>query len=68
MIITRQSIITGKHNEMDLPVTAGQMFQWSVQKKLIQNVMPHLSIVEREFLITGMSEKEQEEIFLCDQD
>jgi len=68
MIITRQSIITGKHNKMELPVTAAQMFQWSIQKKLIQNVMPHLSIIEREFLITGMTPEEQKIFYPTNQE
>jgi hypothetical protein len=47
---------------MDLPVTKEQIKAWQ-QGELIQNVMPHLSIVEREFLISGMSEEEQNRIF-----
>jgi hypothetical protein len=62
MIISKQSILTGKTSKMDLPVTKEQIKAWQ-QGELIQNVMPHLSIVEREFLISGMSEEEQNRIF-----
>jgi hypothetical protein len=62
MIISKESILTGKTSKMDLPVTKEQIKAWQ-QGELIQNVMPHLSIVEREFLISGMSEEEQNRIF-----
>ena len=62
MVVSRQNILTGKTNEMDLPVTKEQIKTWE-QGELIQNVMPHLNVVQREFLISGMSEEEQNRIF-----
>lgn len=62
MIITRESILTGKTNQLDLPVTLEQIQIWQSGIP-IQNVMSHLSIQEREFLITGMSKEEQQLIF-----
>jgi hypothetical protein len=62
MIITRESILTGKTNQLDLPVTLEQIQIWQSGTP-IQNVMSHLSIQEREFLITGMSKEEQQLIF-----
>jgi hypothetical protein len=62
MIITRESILTGKTNQLDLPVTLEQIQIWQ-NGTPIQNVMSHLSIQEREFLISGMSKEEQQLIF-----
>lgn len=62
MIISKRSIISGKVNEMDLPVTFDQVVAWE-SGGLIQNVMPNLSDTQREFLITGMSEEEQDSFY-----
>ena len=47
---------------MDLDVSEKQITLW-MEGELIQNVMPHLSAGEREFLMTGMSLEEQAGIF-----
>lgn len=47
---------------MELPVTNEMLNRW-VKGELIQNVMPHLSPMQREFLISGMSEAEQTKFF-----
>lgn len=52
MIVTKRSPWTGKDNTLDLPITNGQWERWQ-GGELIQNVMPHLSDDEREFLISG---------------
>ena len=62
MKITRDCMLTGQTNVMDLDVTTEQIKQWQ-QGELIQNVMPHLSIDEREFLITGMLPDTWDNIF-----
>lgn len=59
MRITRQSIMSGDINTMDLPITLDQYNAW-MNGALVQNVMPHLSAGEREFLISGMTLAEQE--------
>lgn len=55
MIIEKKSPVTGKTNTMDLDVTPEQLQQWRAGA-LIQNVMPHLTPTEREFLISGYTE------------
>ena len=62
MIVRVLNRLTGKHNEMDLDVTEEQIRRFE-NGELVQNVFPHLNPTEREFLITGMSEAEQKEIF-----
>jgi hypothetical protein len=62
MIIQRENMY-GIVNEMDLPITMQQLEAWLNREGLIQNIMPNLTDVQREFLITGMSEKEQNEFY-----
>ena len=67
MNIKRQSIFTGEAHEIDLDVTTEQINRWQ-EGELVQKVFPHLSIEEREFLITGASLAEQAEFFGTDDD
>ena len=62
MLIGKKSMITGIKSEMDLNVSEKQITLW-MEGALIQNVMPHLSAGEREFLMTGMSLEEQAGVF-----
>lgn len=62
MIVRVLNRLTGKHNEMDLDVTEEQIRRFE-NGEFVQNVFPNLTPTEREFLITGMSEAEQKEIF-----
>ena len=57
MLITKQSVMTGEKNTMLLPVTNEQINRWQ-NGELIQNVFPHLSPSEREFLISGVTPEE----------
>jgi hypothetical protein len=52
MEITKKSPVTGKENKLLLPITEDQFNRWK-NGELIQNAIPHLSIDEREFLISG---------------
>jgi hypothetical protein len=62
MLIGKKSMITGIKSEMDLNVSEKQITLW-MEGALIQNVMPHLTPSEREFLMTGMSLEEQAGVF-----
>lgn len=57
MIVRRANIFTGRVRELELDVTQEQIERWQ-NGELIQNAMPHLSIDEREFLISGMLPEE----------
>ena len=57
MLITKTSVMTGEKNEMLLPVTNEQIERWQ-NGELIQNVFPHLTPSEREFLISGVTPEE----------
>ena len=62
MIIKRWSTLTKQVNAMDLDITPAQIDAWQ-NGALIQDAMPELTAEEREFLMTGMSIKEQDIYF-----
>ena len=67
MEITKQSTITGKFHTRDLPITKEQFDRWNAGE-LIQDVMPELSASDREFLISGSTNKEWDDTFQDDLD
>ena len=62
MIITRKSPLSGKTNQMNIDVTAGQIARWELGE-LIQNAMSNLSADEREFIKTGITPEEWDTAF-----
>jgi hypothetical protein len=63
MQVTKQSRISGKISSMDLNITSEQLDRVNLGIELIQNIVPHLSSDEREFLITGITPQEWNELF-----
>jgi hypothetical protein len=63
MLITRTSQATGITRTMDLPVTEEQIVMWATTNALIQDVFPNLTADQREFIVSGMTEDEWEQIF-----
>lgn len=63
MRLKKQSLATGKINERDVDVTPEQMHAWQHGGVLIQDAMPHLSPDDREFIMTGITPDEWEELF-----
>jgi hypothetical protein len=66
MLITRISQISNSHNSMELDITYDQLDRVNnrhLSKELIQDIVPNLSKEEREFLITGITPKEWNELF-----
>ena len=66
MLITRISQISKTHSTMELDITYEQLDRVNNRhqsKELIQNIVPNLSKEEREFLITGITPKEWNELF-----
>ena len=62
MIVEKQSIFSGDINTMEINVSISQVQDWQ-NGTLIQNAMPNLKPHEREFLLSGMSKKEQEKFY-----
>ena len=62
MRLSKRSIISGKINEMDLDITEEQYFSWK-NGDLVQEAFPQLNSGEREFIVSGITPKEWEEVF-----
>lgn len=66
MRITKVSQLSGKEHTMEIDVDQYQMIRIENRyhsKELIQNIVPHLSMSEREFLMTGITEQEWNNTF-----
>jgi len=57
MLITRISKLTGVTHTLDIPVTENQLDAWK-EGGLIQDIMPHLTPNQREFIMTGITPEE----------
>lgn len=62
MLISKQNLITGEINTMDLPVTLEQVKLYE-DGALVQNAFPHLDADQREFLISGILPGDFEEMW-----
>ena len=63
MEITMASAATGSVNTMLINVTEQQLAHYADSGKCIQDALPHLSADEREFLMTGITPAEWNELF-----
>ncbi len=66
MKITKISQLSGKESTMELNITHGELYRIENRfqtKELIQNIVPQLSMSEREFLMTGITSTEWELMF-----
>lgn len=63
MLITRTSQATGVTRTMDLPVTEDQLITLMTTNALVQDIFPELTEGQREFIMTGITDEEWEEIF-----
>lgn len=62
MEITKRSPLTGKDSTMELDITQDMLLRWK-NGELIQNVMPHLTPEQREFLISGNTSADWDTMF-----
>ena len=60
--VTKTSMLSGNMSTMDLPIRQGQLDRW-LSGELIQNAMPNLNADQREFLMTGITPAEWNEMF-----
>jgi len=61
MNITKRSTLTGKENTMNIDVTPEQLARIENRMnttELIQNIVPNLSMSDREFLMAGITNEE----------
>lgn len=62
MTITRTSTLTGITRTKEINVTEEQLFAWQ-NGALIQDAMPQLSADDREFVKTGITGEEWDQLF-----
>ena len=62
MKITRVSTMSGVERTLEINVTEGQLARWKAGE-LIQVAMPQLTDDEREFIMTGITAEEWEDMF-----
>lgn len=64
MILKRISLLSGKMSEMNINIPEDELLEWLKMnpRPLIQNHFPQLSPDEREFILTGITSKEWDEI------
>jgi hypothetical protein len=63
MLIERVSPLTGKKNTMRIPVTQEEIDYWHVSGRSVQSVFPDLTADQREFLMTGLTPEDWDEMF-----
>jgi hypothetical protein len=66
MKVTKISQLSRKESTMELDITPEQLYRVENRfstKELIQNIVPHLSMNEREFLMTGITGEEWNNMF-----
>ena len=63
MLVTKVSSISRKVNSLELDVTQEQLTRYELGLGLIQHIFPNLPHGEREFIKTGITPQEWEELF-----
>ena len=63
MLVTKRSTLTGIMSTRNIDVTPEQLSKWESGAGLIQNVLPHLSADDREFLMSGITPEEWDAAF-----
>jgi hypothetical protein len=63
MLVTKKSLVSGNTSTMDIDVTDDQLARIETGRELIQNIVPHLSPDEREFLKSGITPQEWDGMF-----
>ena len=62
MQVTKRSALTGDQHTLDIAITVEEWNRWKAGE-LLQNVCPHLSVDDREFLISGSTKEEWDAYF-----
>lgn len=66
MKITKKSSLSGVEHTLDIDITEEQFQRVEMRfftKEKIQDILPNVSLGEREFLMTGITQEEWDETF-----
>lgn len=67
MKVTKISQLSGIEHTLELNITSEELMRVENRRyttELIQNIVPHLTMEEREFLMTGITEEEWNDKFV----
>ena len=64
MIIKRVSVISGIEREKYIPLDPNDMLLWSMGMGSVEELMPYLTDVDREFILSGITTDEWNEAFM----
>lgn len=68
MLITKTSMYSGIEHTIDIPITKEEYENFINGSIHVQNAFPNLTPDEREFLMTGITREEWNEIFYDDEE
>lgn len=68
MLITRKSLASGIERTRELDIDPVAYAKWESGELLIQKAFPHLSLDDREFILTGCTSEEWNEMTRVDDD
>ena len=63
MLVTRVSPLTNVASTRDLDVTQQQLDDYAAGKGLVQRIFPNLSQSDREFIMTGYTDEDWDNMF-----
>lgn len=63
MYITSKSVITGVSHTRNIPVNPDDYIAWKSGFGSIHELMPYLNDEDREFILSGITPKEWDEVF-----
>lgn len=61
--VTRKSMLSGKTHTMDIPVSEEELEDYYNSFARIQDIFPHLTDNQREFIMTGSTPEEWDQVF-----
>jgi hypothetical protein len=67
MLVSKISNLTGQRSEMDLPITDDQLLRYTEGMELVQDIFPNLTANQREFIMTGITPAEWDEMYFNDE-
>lgn len=63
MWIKRKSVISGIERTLNIPVNPDDFIAWQAGLGSIQDLMPYLNDNDREFILSGITSEEWDEMF-----
>lgn len=63
MLLKKRSVFTGREVEMEIDCTPEDVVRWQRSRRPIQEMIPGLTSNEREFLLSGATPQEWDELF-----